>query len=54
MTKVGIYAILRVHSVVFGLDGAFAVAAGPWILGALWRQRSSARSAPLPPRAWAR
>ena len=33
MTKVGIYAILRVHSVVFGLDGAFAVAAGPWILG---------------------
>ena len=34
MTKVGIYAILRVHSVVFGLDAAFAsLAVGPWILG---------------------
>jgi multicomponent K+:H+ antiporter subunit D len=34
MTKVGIYAILRVHSFVFGLDTAFAaLAAVPWLLG---------------------
>ena len=32
MTKVGIYAIVRVHSVVFGFDAAFA-ALGPWLLG---------------------
>jgi multicomponent K+:H+ antiporter subunit D len=34
MTKVGIYAILRVHGFVLGLDsGAAAAAAAPWLLG---------------------
>lgn len=33
MTKVGVYAIVRVHGVVFGVDaGASALAAGPWLL----------------------
>ena len=31
MTKVGVYAILRVHALIFGVD---AEAAGPWLLGA--------------------
>jgi multicomponent K+:H+ antiporter subunit D len=37
MTKVGVYAILRVHGLVFGPDaGAVALVAGPWLLvGAL-------------------
>ncbi len=37
MTKVGVYAILRVHGAVFGADaGAAALVAGPWLLwGAL-------------------
>jgi multicomponent K+:H+ antiporter subunit D len=33
MTKVGIYAILRVHGFVLGLDSDLAAAAGPWLLG---------------------
>jgi multicomponent K+:H+ antiporter subunit D len=34
MTKVGIYAILRVHGFVFGLDAPLApLATGPWLLG---------------------
>jgi multicomponent K+:H+ antiporter subunit D len=34
MTKLGIYAILRVHSFVFGLDTTpAALGAGPWLLG---------------------
>jgi multicomponent K+:H+ antiporter subunit D len=33
MTKVGIYAIVRVHGVVFGLDTAFGTLTGPWLLG---------------------
>ncbi len=33
MTKVGVYAILRVHGLVFGPDaGASALVAGPWLL----------------------
>jgi multicomponent K+:H+ antiporter subunit D len=31
MTKVGVYAMLRVHALIFGVD---AEAAGPWLLGA--------------------